>query len=259
MKLFYRKLGEGKPIVILHGLFGQSDNWNSFGKLLKENGYAVYLVDARNHGHSPHSEEWNYQVMSDDLYELIKNDIKDEKIVLIGHSMGGKTAMTVAVEHPELLEKLIIVDIAPKYYRPQHKDILNALNGIDLNILQNRKEAEAIVSKYISDMGTKLFLLKNLYRNDVSPNNTTFNWRFNLKVISSLIENVGEAIKEETACEVPTLFVKGGNSNYILNNDAKMINDIFNNNTIETIADAGHWLHAEKPKEFLKKVIDFIR
>lgn len=256
MKLFYRKIGEGKPVVILHGLFGQSDNWNSFGKQLKEAGHAVYLVDARNHGLSPHSDEWNYQVMSDDVYELLNTEIKEEKIVLIGHSMGGKTAMQFAVDHPEVVEKLVVVDIAPKFYRPHHQEILKALNSIDVTLLQNRKEANVIVSKYIDDVGTKLFLLKNLYRTDDNPK--SYNWRFNLAVISSQIDNVGEAILEGSAANVPTLFVKGGNSNYILEEDTELINGIFSNNSIVTIANAGHWLHAEKPNEFYEKIMAFI-
>ena len=264
MKLFYRKIGEGKPIIILHGLFGQSDNWNSFAKQFKESGYAIYLVDVRNHGHSPHSDSWNYQVMSDDVYELINdNDLtKDGKIILIGHSMGGKIAMQFTINYPELLYKLIVVDIGPKHYPPHHQEILKALNSVDLPLLKTRKDADVILSKYINDVGTKQFLLKNLYWTDGTKEsavgNIGFNWRFNLKIISSKIDNVGEAIAEGISSNTSTLLIKGSKSNYILNEDATFIKSTFPNSVIETINDAGHWVHAEKPKELYERMMNFI-
>lgn len=259
MKLFYRKIGEGKPLIILHGLFGQSDNWNSIGKQLSELGYAVYLVDVRNHGQSPHSDSWNYQVMSDDVLELI-NDCglsKNGEVILLGHSMGGKVAMQFAIDHQKLLDKLIIVDIAPKYYQPHHQNIIKGLLSVDLNQLKTRKEADAILSEYIQDIGTKQFLLKNLYRNDDTSENE-YSWRFNLEVISSQIETIGESLSEGATSNTPTLFIKGSKSNYIHNDDLELIQKVFPKSILETIDDAGHWLHAEKPKAFLEAIIKFI-
>lgn len=278
MKLFYRKSGQGQPLIILHGLFGQNDNWGTLGRQFAEQGFEVYLVDLRNHGLSPHSDVWNYQVMSDDILELI-NDNNLKHVILMGHSMGGKVAMQFAIQHPELLDKLIVVDIAPKYYPPHNLDVLNALNAVDFNIVKSRKEVESILSETLSDFGTKQFLLKNIYWKE----DTKLDWRFNLKVITPLIENVGEATplgkrtengerrtgnnsqlptpdrELNTNSNTPTLFIRGEKSNYILDEDLDLIHDIFPNSQLETIAGAPHWVHAEKPKEFFECVMGFIK
>lgn len=254
MKLFYRKFGEGQPLIILHGLFGQSDNWNSLARQFSELGNAVYTVDLRNHGLSPHSEEWTYQSMSDDVLELI-NDLDLKEVILIGHSMGGKVAMQFAMNHPELLKKLIVVDIAPKYYPPHHGDILKALNAVDFNVVKNRKDAEAILSEYISDLGTKQFLLKNIYWKE----DGLLAWRFNLEVINRKIETVGQETPNYSVCNVHTLFIKGERSKYVLVSDLQQINDLFPLSEIKTIEGAGHWVHAEKPLDFFETVAKFIK
>lgn len=253
MKLFYRKFGEGQPLLILHGLFGQSDNWNTIGKQFAEQGFEVYLVDLRNHGLSPHSDAWNYRVMSDDILKLI-TDADLQNVILLGHSMGGKAAMQFAVEHCELVSKLIIVDIAPKYYPQHHKTVLQALNAVDFKVVKTRKEAEIILTEYISDLGTRQFLLKNFYWKE----NGEPGWRFNLKTITGQIENVGEETPKEAGCGAPTLFIRGEKSNYILDEDLKLIRDIFPLSTLETIAGAGHWVHAEKPAAFFDCVVNFL-
>ncbi|MGB3947894.1 MAG: alpha/beta fold hydrolase [Bacteroidia bacterium] len=254
MKLFYRKFGEGQPLIILHGLFGQSDNWNSLARQFSELGNAVYTVDLRNHGLSPHREEWTYQSMSDDVLELI-TDLELKDVILIGHSMGGKVAMQFAMNSPELLKKLIVVDIAPKYYPPHHGDILKALNAVDFNVVKNRKDAEAILSEYISDLGTKQFLLKNIYWKE----DGLLAWRFNLDVITRKIETVGQETPNYSTCKAPTLFIKGERSNYILESDLQHINDLFPFSQIKTIDGAGHWVHAEKPRDFFETVTTFIK
>lgn len=264
MKLFFRKIGEGQPLIILHGLFGQSDNWNSFGKQFAEQGFAVYLADMRNHGLSPHSDVWNYQAMSDDIMELINDNqlAQSGKIIVLGHSMGGKVAMLFAMQHPELVEKLIVVDVAPKYYPPHHQDVISGLNAVDLNELKTRKEAEVILSKYINDFGTKQFLLKNLYWKESEGDPSvpdSFEWRFNLKVIGEQINKISEAIPLSSVCMFPTLFIRGSKSNYISDDDLRSIQNNFPNSTVKTIVDAGHWVHVEQPKEFLDSVIDFIQ
>jgi pimeloyl-ACP methyl ester carboxylesterase len=254
MKLFNRKLGHGQPLIILHGLFGQSDNWNSLARQFAENNLEVYVVDQRNHGLSPHSDEWNYQAMSDDILELI-NDNNLQQVVLLGHSMGGKTAMQFAIEHSELLNKLIIVDIAPKYYKPHHQSVLKALFAVDFNIVKTRREVEDILSLYITDFGTKQFLLKNIYWKE----NGELDWRFNFKVIAQQIKNIGLALTDDANCDTPTLFIRGEKSNYILDEDVNLIQQIFPRSMLETIAGAGHWVHAEKPKEFFDCVMNFIK
>ena len=254
MKLFYRKTGEGQPIIILHGLFGQSDNWNTLARQFAEQNFQVFTVDLRNHGLSPHSDDFNFQVLSDDIVELI-NDNHLQEIILIGHSLGGKVAMEFAIKHPDVLDKLIVVDIAPKYYPLHHQSVLQALEAVDFSIVKTRKQAEEILSKYISDFGTKQFLLKNIYWKE----NGEMAWRFNLKVIAEQIENVGEATKNDTTCDVPTLFIRGEESKYILDSDMNLIQEIFTHNMLDTIADAGHWVHAEKPKEFFETVMKFVR
>lgn len=276
--LFFRKSGQGQALIIMHGLFGQNDNWGTLGRQFAEQGFEVYLVDLRNHGLSPHSDVWNYQVMSDDILELI-NDNNLQHVILMGHSMGGKVAMQFAIQHPELLDKLIVVDIAPKYYPPHNLDVLNALNAVDFSIVKSRKEVESILSETLTDFGTKQFLLKNIYWKE----DTELDWRFNLKAITPQIENVGAAIPVgkrvergeyrtgenpqhpthdpalNTASSTPTLFIRGEKSNYILDDDLNLIHDIFPNSKLETIADAPHWVHAEKPKEFFECVMGFIK
>jgi len=254
MQLFYRKIGSGQPLIILHGLFGQSDNWNSLAKQFSEQGFEVYIVDQRNHGLSPHSDEWNYKSMSDDILELI-NSLQLKNVVLLGHSMGGKTVMQFALEHEHILDKLIVVDIAPKYYPLHHQSVLEALQAIDFKIVKTRREAEDILGKHITDFGTKQFLLKNIYWKDDGE----LAWRFNLKVIIENIENIGEATPAENSCNTPTLFIRGEKSNYILNEDLKLIQELFPRSILETIHDAGHWVHAEKPKAFFDCVIDFVK
>ncbi len=261
MKLFYRKFGEGQAMIILHGLFGQSDNWNTLAKQFSEKGFGVYTVDQRNHGLSPHSDDWNYKVMSEDIRELIKeHELKN--VVLLGHSMGGKTAMQFAFDHPEFLDKLIVADMAPKYYPMHHQGVLEALQAVDFNIVKTRKEVEEVLSRYISDFGTKQFLLKNIFWID----DTEMAWRFNLKVIIQQIENVGKNVEHigdamplDIVCEVPALFLRGEHSNYVMEEDLGQISELFPNSKVETIAGAGHWLHAEKPKEFFEAVIKFIK
>lgn len=252
MKLNYKKLGDGEPIVILHGLFGMLDNWFTLGKKFAEN-FTVYLIDLRNHGQSPHSDEWNYKVMSDDLLQFF-DDHNIEKAKIIGHSMGGKTAMYFAGEHSERVKKLVVVDIAPRFYPIHHDTILKALLSIDLENLKSRNEADEVLSTYISDFGTKQFLLKNLARKE--NDNTKFEWKFNLPVIEKNIQEVGvETAKGST---VPALFIRGDMSDYINQPDETEIKKQYPNSDIVSI-NSGHWVHAEKPEEFYSSVMKFLK
>lgn len=254
MKLFYRKYGQGQPLFILHGLFGQCDNWNSLAKLFAESGFEVFTIDLRNHGLSPWSDDWNYKVMSEDVVELA-HSLNLDKITLLGHSMGGKVAMEIGAKYPDLLQKLVVVDIGPKYYAPHHQVVLKALNAVDFNVVKTRKEVEAILSEYLSDYGTKQFLLKNIYWDE----NEKLAWRFNLKIINDNIEVVGTELSDDSVCELPTLFIRGGLSNYIKDEDIDGIQQIFSSCILKTIDGAGHWVHAEKPVEFSQSVLDFIK
>lgn len=253
MKLNYKKLGQGKPLIILHGLFGSLDNWLTHAKTLADH-YEVYLVDQRNHGNSPHDDEFNYAVMADDLYEFIKEH-KIENPHILGHSMGGKTAMKFALQHADMWDKLIVVDIAPKSYPVHHDQIIEGLEAIPVDALESRGEADNILEEYIDEFGTRQFLLKNLSRKKEGG----FEWKINLPVIKKNIELMGEGIEEHLAIEKDVLFIRGEKSNYIKNDDSILIMQLFPNATVETIKGAGHWVHAEKPKELLETVMGFLK
>ncbi len=250
MNLNFKKVGEGEPLVILHGLFGSLDNWLTFAKKLGEE-FEVYLVDARNHGQSPHSEDFNYEVMADDLYEfLMQHNIVDP--IVLGHSMGGKTAMQFAMNYPSKLTKLIVADIAPKPYPVHHTAIIEGMLSLNFEVLKTRKEADVQLSKHIHDVSTRQFILKNLYWVEKEK----LAWRFNLKVIARDIELIGQGLLHIQKFEKPTLFLRGIKSNYITEKDYPLISEIFTESAIESI-DSGHWLHAEKPEEFLTLVRSF--
>ncbi len=253
MKLNYKKLGEGKPLIILHGLFGTLDNWMTLGKSLAEH-YTVYLVDQRNHGFSPHSDEFNYEVMAGDLKEFIEEHSL-QKPSIIGHSMGGKTAMTFALRHPDSWDHLIVVDIAPKAYPIQHQHIIEALKALPVETLQSRNEADEMLSRDIVDFGQRQFLLKNLNR----KKDGGFEWKMNLPVIEKHIEDIGHGMEDPLATEKNVMFVRGENSHYIQDSDYILINQLFPNARIETIKGAGHWVHAEKPEELLDVIRDFLK
>jgi esterase len=251
MQLNFKKVGKGEPLVILHGLFGSLDNWMTLAKKLGEH-FEVFVVDARNHGQSPHSDDFNYDVMADDLYEfLMEHQIIDP--IILGHSMGGKTAMQFAMNYPNKLEKLIVADIAPKSYPVHHTAILNGMLSLNLDIINTRKGADEELSKYIEDFSTRQFLLKNLYWIEKEK----LAWRFNLPVINTQIEIIGEGLQNIEIFEKQTLFIRGEKSNYITEKDFEAIKNIFPNVEIETM-NTGHWVHAEKPTKFLQVLSSFL-
>ncbi|MBC7387802.1 MAG: alpha/beta fold hydrolase [Opitutaceae bacterium] len=251
MKLNFRQAGEGKPLIILHGLFGSGDNWVTVTKPLAEH-YHVYVLDQRNHGRSPHSPVHSYLSMADDLLEFI-SDNKIENPYILGHSMGGKTAMQLALNHSDKLEKLVVVDISPRYYKPHHQDVISGLSAVDLENIKSREEAETAMLPYLAELGVRQFLLKNLYRSESGG----FAWRMNLDAIVGQIENIGMENKGVPFTK-PTLFLRGENSNYIQEKDHEIIKNLFPNSNIQTIAGAGHWVQAEKPREFVEAVVTFL-
>lgn len=252
--MLYSKIeGEGKPFLIIHGFLGMSDNWKTLSMQFAQLGFQMHLLDMRNHGKSFHSDAFNYDVMVDDVKAYVDFH-KLENITLLGHSMGGKIAMLFAAKYSEVIEKLIIADIGPKYYAPHHQSILAALNAIDFSKQPSRGEVDEIISEYISDFGTKQFLLKNLYW--VAPGQLGF--RFNLKVFNEKISEIGTALPIDNHFDKPTLFLRGDTSDYILDADFETIYYHFSEAKIITIPKAGHWLHAENPKAFYYEVANFL-
>lgn len=253
MKLFHRILGEGDPLFILHGLFGSSDNWLTLGRQFSDN-YQVVLVDLRNHGHSPKSELWDYPAMTADIYQLSKN-LGFNKINLLGHSMGGKVGMTLADTYPDLLKKLIVADIAPRFYPIRHRQIIDGLLSINMDQIINRREADEQLANFVSVPGIRMFLLKNLEKND----DGSFRWKLNLEVINNHLENVGQATLPTKVISIPTLFIRGINSDYVTDEDIMEIRKYYSNSMVESIGNAGHWLHAEQPVAFMTTALEFLK
>lgn len=247
-------IGEGKPLVILHGFLGTSDNWKTLGKQYAENGFEVHMLDQRNHGKSFHSDEFSYELMVADLLEYC-NHHQLSSIHLIGHSMGGKTAMLFAVSHPDKVEKLLIADIGPKYYAPHHQTILEGLNSINFENIQSRNDADQHLANYVSEFGTRQFLLKNIYR----KTKTEFGFRCNLESLTTNYDEIGIALPTHSIFNKKTLFLRGDKSNYITAEDEQLIKTHFPLATIVSIENAGHWLHAENPKMFFDKSLSFLK
>ena len=251
MKLFYREYGQGQPMIILHGLMGSSDNWLPQAKMLGEH-YHVWVVDQRNHGQSPHSTEFNYNVLSNDILGFIQ-ERGIEKPVILGHSMGGKAAMNFALAHPEKPDKLIVVDIAPKAYDVRHDHIVEALKAVPIETVQSRQEANEALAPHISSEAVRQFLLKNLLRKPEGG----FGWRINLPVIDQSLEMISGGLVNDGIFEKKTLFIRGSKSDYILDEDREAIKKIFPNSTMVTM-ETGHWVQAEKPEEFVQVVLSFL-
>lgn len=245
MKLFYRELGQGQPIIILHGVFGSSDNWLTQARMLSDQ-YRVFSLDLRNHGQSPQSEEFDYQVMVEDLHEFISFHHL-ENPVIVGHSMGGKVVMNYSLAHPDTISKLVVVDIAPRYYNLEHYVILDGLNAIPIDSITSRQEADAVLSEYVPETDVRQFLLKNLQR----KNEGGFTWKINLPVITKNLPKIGHDLQFDGTFEKPTLFIYGSRSKYVREEDRPRIKEIFPTAEFESL-DTGHWVQAEKPVEFVE-------
>ena len=246
--------GEGKPLLILHGFLGMSDNWKTLAGEYAQTGFQVHVLDLRNHGRSFHSDEFNYEVMAKDVYDYcVHNNL--QKIDIIGHSMGGKTAMLFATTYPEMVDKLIVADIGPKFYPQHHQSILEGLNTVDFTKKPGRSDVEEILKQYIPDFGTRQFLMKSLYW--IAPGQLAF--RFNLPVFIEKIEEIGKALPADALFNKPTLFIRGGNSKYILDEDFQAVKKHFPMADFSTIPNAGHWLHAENPKLFYDLSLKFFK
>lgn len=246
--------GTGTPLLIIHGFLGMSDNWKTLGTQYAEAGFQVHILDLRNHGRSFHSEEFSYDIMAQDVLNYCAFNQLD-KISILGHSMGGKVAMLFAAKYPERIEKLIVADIGPKYYPPHHQTILAALKAVDFTKKPNRSDVDDILSQFEIDFGTRQFLLKNLYWQEAGQ----LAFRFNLKVLDSEIIEIGKALPEDFIFIKDTFFIKGSNSDYILDTDIDNIKIQFPKAIFDAIPDAGHWLHAENPMLFYQKTLAFLK
>jgi esterase len=251
MKLFFKTLGEGQPLLILHGLFGSADNWQTHAKKLSEN-FKVYLIDQRNHGHSMHSDIMSYDAMAGDLYDLIAEEgLRD--VMMIGHSMGGKTILRFGQQYSFLIDRMIVADMGMKQYPPHHDLVFKGLFAVDVSNCTDRKQAEERLSEHVKDFSTRQFLLKNLFWKEPGK----LDWRFNLEVLFQQREELMKGLPDEKiACD--TLFLRGGLSNYVLEADFSEIERVVPNSSFETIEAAGHWLHAEAPEEFLMRASRFL-
>ena len=253
MVLHSQIIGTGTPFVILHGFLGMSDNWKSLGKKFAAQGYQMHLIDQRNHGRSFHDSVFTYQAMAQDLLLYFEHH-KLDQVILLGHSMGGKTAMEFAVTNPERVSKLIIADIAPRHYDKHHQDILNGLGVLDFSIINSRAKADTVLANHIKEPGVRLFLLKNLYWIEKKQ----LALRVNLPVVTKEVAQVGKALDITAIFDKKTLFIRGDNSGYITSLDEISIQKQFPKSQIKTILGAGHWLHAENPEQFHQIVVDFL-
>ena len=253
MLLHSNIIGEGHPFIILHGFLGMGDNWKTLAKQFSGLGFELHLVDQRNHGRSFHDTEFNYEVLASDLLNYCQHhDLKD--CILLGHSMGGKTAMLFATLYPKLVSKLIIADIAPKFYPVHHDAILEGLASLNFQTINTRKEADLQLSNYVQEAGTRQFLLKNIYW--VSPG--VLGLRINLSALKTHVSEVGEALPPSLSYVKECLFLRGDKSEYISLQDEGLIKSQFPEASIKIIANAGHWLHAENPVDFYESVRSFI-
>ena len=252
MRLYFKESGKGRAVILLHGLFGSADNWHHIALRLAEN-FQVFALDQRNHGQSPHAAEMNYPLMAADVNEFMAAQGLETACV-IGHSMGGKTAMQLALQFPGRVEKLIVADMAPRAYAPTHDRILAALLALKLPDFTSRQQIEDALAPEIPGLVLRRFLLKNLGRDAENH----FFWKINLQGIADNYPHLGEPLSASAPFAGPTLFIRGGDSDYIVDGDETLIHELFPQSEIRTIAGASHWLHADKPEEFLGLVMDFL-
>jgi pimeloyl-ACP methyl ester carboxylesterase len=253
MQLHFKSFGSGESLIILHGLLGSLDNWRSVSQKLAD-GFRVLAVDQRNHGHSAHSKEMNYTVMAEDISELMEREHLERAHVL-GHSMGGKTAMRLALRHPQRVAKLIVVDIAPRAYSPRHAKILSAMLALDPAAFRNRGQVQEALAPAIPDLGLRQFLLKNL-ETDPAGN---LKWRIGLQDIFLNYDSLRQALESPIAFERPCLFIRGENSDFLTESDFPSIQRLFPQARLETIPDSHHWVHVENPEAFIKTVREFLQ
>ena len=253
MKLFYNQYGEsGPPLIILHGLLGGHGNWHTLSRTAFRQVARVYAVDQRNHGRSPHADRMDYPRMAADLRTFIdRHDLAPA--TLLGHSMGGKTAMQTALSHPGRVNALIVVDMAPKAYPPHHADLMDALAQIDPTTYEDRSAIDAALAEDVPSRSIRQFLLKNL-----DYDSGTYTWRMNLDAIRAHYDDITAALPADSTFDGPALFVRGGRSEYVMDADLEGIRERFPNAELVTIEEAGHWVHADAPEALAEVVTDFL-
>lgn len=251
--LHSRIVGTGKPLVILHGFLGMGDNWKTLANRFAEAGFETHLVDQRNHGRSFHHMDFSYEHMAEDLDKYLTHHNIDD-INLLGHSMGGKTAMEFAVERAELVDKLVVADISPKAYPQHHQAILAGLSVLWAATIESRKEADEVLSDYVKEPGIRQFLLKNLYWKEKGQ----LGLRINLPALMANVDEVGKPLDANDLYHGPALFLKGEKSDYIQDLDEILIKRHFPQAEVKEVGAAGHWLHAENPAEFYQNVMNFL-
>lgn len=255
MQLNYKSYGSGPALIILHGLFGSLDNWQTLARQYGEH-FSVFAIDQRNHGKSPETDDpYTYSLLAQDLYEFMDQQGIYEAH-LLGHSMGGKTVMQFAAEHQDLIERMVVADMGIRTYSSHHDLVLKTLDTFPFPEINTRKEADVWMESRIEDFGTRQFLLKNLSRDKDSDNE--FRWKFNFPVLHRDYENILQAVESDYPIETETLFIRGGKSEYVRDEDFPEIEILFPNAKLDTVEGAGHWLHAEKPKAFFEKTLAFL-
>jgi esterase len=254
MKLFYRQFGSGKPLIILHGLFGLSDNWVSIGKILAQH-YHIIIPDLRNHGQSPHSSFFNYDAMSADIADLM-DELSFPSATVMGHSMGGKVAMQFALDYPENTDRLIVVDMSMRQYdeRLQQIRIIKAMMSIDFDRIESRTEIGEILKHSITDEKVRMFIMKNLFRKP----HAQLDWRPALNEIYHNLDYIFESITADGIYKGASLFITGDASDYVVESDKAQILNHFPKTIFSVIPNAGHWVHADNPEEFLMELFAFL-
>lgn len=254
MNLNFKTLGTGYPLIILHGLLGSLDNWQAIAKQLGNN-FQVFIIDHRNHGRSPHTIEFSYKLLVDDLLVFMQQQ-GVEQAHIVGHSMGGKVAMRLGLTHPKKVNKLVVADVAPVDYEDRHSSVFKALFAVNLKTITSRQQAEGTLRTILgNDENTVQFLMKGLYRDD----DNKFQWRFNVQSLYDNYDNISSSGIETTKpFEGETLFIKGEKSDYINASNFSNIIDLFPNSQLVEIPGAGHWVHADNPLAFINAVENFL-
>ena len=253
MRLAYKRYGAGPSLIILHGLLGAGGNWHTLSSKVFGQHAEVFTVDQRNHGRSPHSDVFDYPSMVADL-ETFMDDHGLPSATMLGHSMGGKTAMHMALTHPERVDGLIVVDMAPRDYLPRHTDLFDALRALDLTAYPSRRAIDAALAERIASYPVRQFLLKNLIYDGARG----FTWKMNLDGIFRNYDRINTVLDPRLTFDGPTLFIRGEASDYITDTDVPAIRMQFPQAKLVTIAEAGHWVHADAPQAFAEAVVAFL-